>query len=714
MDQSQSLLDEYNETSYVVDSSQFDSQGFCDGYELRRHRCESEANLGAYEARRDWLRSIGPIDEFGNANPYHGDFTSVVLPFTIPDRVRLCAYAMEYAFIYDNVLESAKENLLDDPNLSKSDAYEIDCSNLSITGAKQLESKIILSLMKKDKLCGQQVMQKWKEAVLTTDGQKQAKPFTTMDQYLDFRHLDSGAAFVRALIRFGMGLTFTDDEEALLKPLTRTNARALCLANDYVSFERELDAYQNHSSDEPINAVWLCMKWDNVDAATAKERVKSLTLQYEADFVRERDAFLSTDAGQSRKLQRYLQAMTQQIPGNLVWSLSCPRYHAERRYDPNAGAELDFDLQTSRPTVEDLRNACKVRANENKSSAPMPADGHSPDAMPESSEVCEARVDSPVNDSCVRNSSHKNTPSSEHVSGPIEYTLSHPSKGVRDALADALNVWLGISPIVLERIKRVIRILHNASLMLDDIEDCSPLRRGKPAAHTVFGVPATLNAANFAILEAMEEVCKLPEKLASLEVFTQQMRELYVGQSYDLHWSYNNQCPTEKEYLHMVEQKTGGLFVMLARLMQVHSSSEEAQTVPLQKLLTSLGQYFQIRDDQRNLTTSELEEQKGFCEDLDEGKFSYPIVLALQHSDDHQSARAILRQILTSGKARRSLSKEMKLLALEQLGKTSSLEATKAKLESLYAEAEGQLSKIEQQTGRENWIMRLLLWKLSL
>ena len=46
-------------------------------------------------------------------------------------------------------------------------------------------------------------------------------------------------------------------------------------------------------------------------------------------------------------------------------------------------------------------------------------------------------------------------------------------------------------------IKDVIGRLHDASLLVDDIEDGSKLRRGRPAAHTVFGVPSTLNCANY-------------------------------------------------------------------------------------------------------------------------------------------------------------------------------------------------------------------------
>lgn len=50
-------------------------------------------------------------------------------------------------------------------------------------------------------------------------------------------------------------------------------------------------------------------------------------------------------------------------------------------------------------------------------------------------------------------------------------------------------------------------------------------------------------------------------------------------------------------------------------------------------LLTFAGLYFQIRDDYCNLSLKEYSENKSFCEDLTEGKFSFPIIHAIQSQD---------------------------------------------------------------------------------
>jgi len=58
-------------------------------------------------------------------------------------------------------------------------------------------------------------------------------------------------------------------------------------------------------------------------------------------------------------------------------------------------------------------------------------------------------------------------------------------------------MWLPTSENHLVMVKQIIGYLHSSSLMIDDIEDGSPMRRGCPAAHLVHGAPLTMNAANY-------------------------------------------------------------------------------------------------------------------------------------------------------------------------------------------------------------------------
>jgi ophiobolin F synthase len=246
-------------------------------------------------------------------------------------------------------------------------------------------------------------------------------------------------------------------------------------------------------------------------------------------------------------------------------------------------------------------------------------------------------------------------------------------------------------------------------LLLDDIEDQSPLRRGKPAAHTIFGVPSTINSANFAILEATEQASRLGTE--SLEVFFSSLRTLFIGQSYDLFWTKHNAAPSADEYLAMVDGKTGGLFQLFSSLLICNAR----QKVPtghreeLENLVVLIGRLYQIRDDFINLTSDEYASQKGSCEDLDEGKFSYPVLQALSCQDDGES---MLRNLFAIRSKGGKISPEMKRLVLDEMRECGALEKTKQVIEDLRAEIDGQVGQVEGLFGQENWVLRLLLHKL--
>jgi len=199
-------------------------------------------------------------------------------------------------------------------------------------------------------------------------------------------------------------------------------------------------------------------------------------------------------------------------------------------------------------------------------------------------------------------------------------------------MMDAFNVWLQISSEQVDYIAKLISILHNASLMIDDIEDNSKLRRGVPVCHHVYGVPMTINTANYMYFVAMEDVFNTGHPEA-IRVFLEELLNLHRGQGYDILWRDSNDCPTEEQYRQMVLDKTGGLFRLCLRLMQVFSK-DKRDYIPLVNLLSL---YFQIRDDFINLKSDDYAKNKSFAEDLTEGKFSFPIIYAIRaNREDHR------------------------------------------------------------------------------
>ena len=71
---------------------------------------------------------------------------------------------------------------------------------------------------------------------------------------------------------------------------------------------------------------------------------------------------------------------------------------------------------------------------------------------------------------------------------PTSLWFLNLSYQIRDQTVEAMNLWLGVERNVLQKIKELVTMLHEASLLIDDIQDNSKMRRGQPAAYLIYGV----------------------------------------------------------------------------------------------------------------------------------------------------------------------------------------------------------------------------------
>ncbi|XP_026478158.1 geranylgeranyl pyrophosphate synthase-like, partial [Ctenocephalides felis] len=147
----------------------------------------------------------------------------------------------------------------------------------------------------------------------------------------------------------------------------------------------------------------------------------------------------------------------------------------------------------------------------------------------------------------------------EKLLQPFVYIQQVPGKQIRAKLALAFNYWMKIPNDKLSAVGDIVQMLHNSSLLIDDIQDNSILRRGIPVAHSIYGVASTINAANYVLFLALEKVINLGHPEAT-KVYTEQLLELHRGQGMEIIWRDSFTCPSEDEYKQMTIRKTGGLF----------------------------------------------------------------------------------------------------------------------------------------------------------
>ncbi|XP_051176087.1 terpene synthase isoform X2 [Leptopilina boulardi] len=285
----------------------------------------------------------------------------------------------------------------------------------------------------------------------------------------------------------------------------------------------------------------------------------------------------------------------------------------------------------------------------------------------------------------------------EKLLKPFTYILQVPGKQIRGKLAHAFNFWLKIANEKILVVGNIIQMLHNSSLLIDDIEDNSILRRGIPVAHSIYGVASTINAANYVLFIALENVLSLNHPEAT-QVFTEQLMELHRGQGMEIYWRDNFICPSEDEYRTMTIRKTGGLFNLAVRLMQLFSDCKE-DFAPLAGIL---GLYFQIRDDYCNLCLQEYTENKSYCEDLSEGKFSFPIIHAIKNQPEDDQVLNILRQ--------RTKKVEVKRYCVNLLEKFGSFKYTRNVLSELNEKARKEIERLGGNPYLISLLDELLTW----
>ena len=281
------------------------------------------------------------------------------------------------------------------------------------------------------------------------------------------------------------------------------------------------------------------------------------------------------------------------------------------------------------------------------------------------------------------------------VLGPYDYLYAVPGKDFRTLMVNAFNSWLEVPKESLDIITKVVGMLHTSSLLIDDVEDDSILRRGMPVTHSIFGTAQTINSANYVYICALQELKKLNNPKAS-DIYTEELINLHRGQGMDLFWRDTLTCPTEEDYLEMVGNKTGGLFRLAIRLMQAESQTS-IDCVPLVHIL---GLIFQIEDDYKNLSDAKYTENKGFAEDLTEGKFSFPIIHSIRSDPNNLQLLNILRQ--------KTHNVEVKHYAVKYMENSGSFEYTRRVLEVLIERARKIIDEVDAGRGKGQGIHKIL------
>ncbi len=208
--------------------------------------------------------------------------------------------------------------------------------------------------------------------------------------------------------------------------------------------------------------------------------------------------------------------------------------------------------------------------------------------------------------------------------------LKRGGKRWRPLVMVLTNEAAGGDPEEVYPVTPLVELAHNGSLIIDDIEDKSVERRGKPAVHLIYDEDLSINAGNLMYFNATGLISRIEKpaekKFLLLDSYCENLRRLHFGQGLDIQWHNNHrEIPQVETYLQMCRFKTGALarFAAQAGVLMADGNLEKADLAG--DVWERIGVGFQILDDIKNLTTGNPGKMRG--DDIVEGKKSLPVIL---------------------------------------------------------------------------------------
>jgi geranylgeranyl diphosphate synthase, type I len=226
----------------------------------------------------------------------------------------------------------------------------------------------------------------------------------------------------------------------------------------------------------------------------------------------------------------------------------------------------------------------------------------------------------------------------ESFSRPFYDLFDRGGKRLRPVLACLTHdLFYGKSEDILN-LATIPEFLHSGILMIDDIEDNSPNRRGKPAIHKTYGINTAINSGNFLYFLPQMLISKSKiedyKKVRLYKAINEEMAKLHLGQGMDLKWSEQKNFDISiSEYLQMCAYKTGPLIELSFKIGGILANADEEKLQRLCELAPKIGIAFQIQDDILNLMP-----KKGWGketgEDIAEGKITYLVIETLSNAGE--------------------------------------------------------------------------------
>ena len=226
-----------------------------------------------------------------------------------------------------------------------------------------------------------------------------------------------------------------------------------------------------------------------------------------------------------------------------------------------------------------------------------------------------------------------------------------------------------------------IEMIHNFTLVHDDIMDNDEMRHGVPTVHIKFGIPIGILAGDLLFSRAFETISK-PYLNKSRDVglnlvttLAKACTDVCEGQALDISMAKSSKIPNENQYIKMIEKKTSSLFVASCAMGAITANRKSIDVARLSTFGRNLGIAFQIIDDLIGVIGDPKITKKPVGNDIREGKKSLPILMAIKKANN-QEKKIILNAFGNSSVSKNEVEKAVSTISSLGIEKTIKQKAT--------------------------------------
>ena len=234
-----------------------------------------------------------------------------------------------------------------------------------------------------------------------------------------------------------------------------------------------------------------------------------------------------------------------------------------------------------------------------------------------------------------------------------------------------------------------IEMVHNFTLVHDDIMDNDEMRHAVMTVHTKFGVPTAILAGDVLFSKAFQTVSnsKLDAKtnLQLVSILAKACVDVCEGQLLDIQMGEAKKIPTQSQYITMIGKKTAALFGVSCAMGATCATDNKKDISHLTSFGRNLGLAFQITDDIIGVTGDPNVTKKPVGNDIREGKKSLPILLAIKSAKGRDKEK-LLKAFGNSKVSQRDLDAAVDVirsLGIENIARGEALKYTKRAQRSL-------------------------------